>query len=79
MSIRIGLVVGEASGDLLGARLMTALREQCVDIEFEGVAGPLMQEAGCHTLYESDRLAVMGIVEILGRYRELRADRKSVV
>lgn len=79
MSIRIGLVVGEASGDLLGARLMKALREQCDDIEFEGVAGPLMQAAGCHTLYESDRLAVMGIVEILGRYRELRAMRGALI
>jgi len=79
MSIRIGIVVGEASGDLLGARLMTALRAQCGDIEFEGVSGPLMQEAGCKALYDSDRLAIMGVVEILGRYRELRTMRGVLI
>ncbi|MBL4850846.1 MAG: lipid-A-disaccharide synthase [Gammaproteobacteria bacterium] len=79
MSIRIAIVAGEASGDLLGARLMKALIEQCGDIQFEGVAGPLMQEAGCKIIYDSDRLAVMGIVEILGRYRELSAMRSALI
>ncbi len=79
MPVRIAIVAGEASGDLLGARLMKALIEQCGDIEFEGVAGPLMQEVGCKVLYDSDRLAVMGIVEILGRYRELRAMRSALI
>ncbi len=79
MSVRIAIVAGEASGDLLAARLMKALIEQCGDIEFEGVAGPLMQEAGCKILYDSSRLAVMGIVEVLGRYRELRAMRSTLI
>lgn len=79
MSIRVGIVVGEASGDLLASRLMQALHKQCATIEFEGVAGPLMQEAGCRVLYQSDRLAVMGIVEILGRYRELKAMRTALI
>ncbi|MBL1431930.1 MAG: lipid-A-disaccharide synthase [Gammaproteobacteria bacterium] len=79
MSVRVAIVVGEASGDLLGARLMKALIDQCADIEFEGVAGPLMQAAGCKVLYESDRLAVMGIVEVLGRYRELRTMRGDLI
>ncbi len=79
MSVRIAIVAGEASGELLAARLMKALIEQCGDIEFEGVAGPLMQEAGCKILYNSDRLSVMGIVEVLGRYRELRAMRSALI
>ncbi|MBL1294572.1 MAG: lipid-A-disaccharide synthase [Thiotrichales bacterium] len=79
MSVRIAMVVGEASGDLLGARLMQAMIAQCADIKFEGVAGPLMRDAGCKVLHDSDRLAVMGIVEILGRYRELRAMRGALL
>lgn len=79
MTVRIAIVVGEASGDLLGARLMQAMTTQCADIAFEGVAGPLMRDAGCKVLHDSDRLAVMGIVEILGRYRELRAMRGALL
>ena len=79
MSIKIGIVVGEASGDLLASRLMQALSERYSDIQFEGVAGPLMQEAGCRALYDSERLSVMGIVEILGRYKELKAMRTALI
>ncbi len=76
---RIGIVAGEASGDQLGAPLITALRSLYPDAVFEGVAGPLMQEAGCHSLHDFDRLCVMGLVEILGRYRELRAMREQLI
>ncbi len=79
MSIRIGIVVGETSGDLLASRLVQALRKRYPDCIFEGVAGPLMVEAGCEKLYDAERLAVMGIVEVLGRYRELYAMRSSLI
>jgi lipid-A-disaccharide synthase len=63
--MRIGLVAGEASGDLLGAGLIKALREHVPLATFEGVAGPAMQAAGCSAWEESEALAVMGLVEPL--------------
>lgn len=69
--MRIGIVAGEASGDLLGAGLIRALRERYPDAVFEGIAGPRMIEQGCRALYPASRLAVMGITEVLGRLFEL--------
>lgn len=63
--LRIGLVAGEASGDLLGAALITALRDSVPHAEFVGVAGPRMRAAGCTALADSAELAVMGFVEPL--------------
>jgi lipid-A-disaccharide synthase len=61
----IALVAGEASGDLLGAALIAALREQRADLTFVGVAGPRMRAAGCEAIADSDELAVMGLTEVL--------------
>jgi len=77
--LRIGLVAGEASGDLLGAGLIRAIRARVPDAIFEGVAGPRMEAEGCRVLYPAERLAVMGVVEVLGRYRELHAMRADLV
>ena len=68
----IYLVAGEASGDVLGARLMAAIRAQRSGMEFAGVGGPRMAEQGLDSLYPLADLAVMGIVEILPRVRLLR-------
>ncbi len=76
---RIGIVAGEPSGDQLGAPLMDALRERYPDAVFEGVGGPLMQAAGCISLHDFERLCVMGLVEVLGRYRELKSMREQLV
>jgi lipid-A-disaccharide synthase len=77
--MRFGIVVGEASGDLLGAGLIAEIKRQYPDATFEGIAGPLMKKLGARSLYPMERLAVMGIVEILGRYRELSSIRKNLI
>jgi lipid-A-disaccharide synthase len=77
--LRIGLVAGEASGDLLGEGLIEAIRARAPDAVFEGVAGPRMVAAGCRALYPMERLSVIGLIEVLGRYRELYAMRTQLV
>ena len=77
--VRIGIVAGEASGDLLGARLMQALKRHIPDACFEGIGGAEMRAAGCHSLFPMERLSVLGLTEILGRYFELRRFRKRLI
>ena len=76
--MRIGIVAGEASGDLLAASLMQALQTRVPGVEFLGIAGPRMQQLGCQVMYSSEKLAVMGITEVLGRLRELLRIRRDV-
>ncbi|POF42951.1 lipid-A-disaccharide synthase [Pseudomonas laurylsulfativorans] len=78
-NLRIALVAGEASGDILGAGLMRALKARHPAIEFIGVGGPLMQAEGMTPYFPMERLSVMGLVEVLGRLRELLARRKKLV
>lgn len=77
-ALRIGIVAGEASGDLLAAGLMQALKQRYPAVEFEGIAGPAMIAAGCKALFPSEKLAVMGLVEVLVHYRELHGIRSQV-
>ena len=76
--LRFGIVAGEASGDLLGASLIAAIKQRYPDSIFEGIAGPAMIEQGANSLFPMDRLSVMGIVEVLGRYRELYGTRQKL-
>ena len=61
----IAIVAGEASGDLLGSHLISALKAHRQDIQFFGIAGPKMQSAGAKTLYPMERLSVRGYIEVL--------------
>jgi len=74
--IHIGIVVGEASGDILGAALMVELRRHFPHAEFSGIGGPRMLAQGFHSYFPQDRLAVMGIIEPLKRLPELLRIRK---
>ncbi|ARD11544.1 MULTISPECIES: lipid-A-disaccharide synthase [Pseudomonas] len=75
----IALVAGEASGDILGSGLMRPLKVRHPDIRFIGVGGPLMEAEGMQSYFPMERLSVMGLVEVLGRLRELLARRKLLV
>ena len=63
--LRVGIVAGEHSGDLLGAALIAALRERVPALECFGVAGPKMIAAGCEAWAGADTLSVMGLAEVL--------------
>jgi len=77
--LRIALVAGEASGDILGSGLMRAIKARHPQVEFTGVGGPLMEAEGMVSIFPMERLSVMGLVEVLGRLRELLAKRKDLV
>ncbi len=69
--MKVFILAGEASGDRLGAALMAGLKT-LVDVEFEGIGGPLMQDEGMGSLFPMDELSVMGITEVLPKYRHLK-------
>jgi lipid-A-disaccharide synthase len=75
---RIALVAGEASGDMLGAALIGALKARFTGLEFYGITGPRMAAEGAKSLYPMDKLAVRGYVEVLKSLRELLAIRRGL-
>ncbi|VTX76339.1 lipid-A-disaccharide synthase [Acinetobacter ursingii] len=77
--LKIGIVVGEVSGDTLGVKLMQSFREQGIDAEFEGIGGPQMIGEGFKSYYPMEILSVMGIVEVLKDLKKLFAVRDGLV
>jgi len=78
-ALRIALVAGEASGDILGSGLISELSKRFPNTTFEGIGGDLMIAAGLVSRAPMERLSVMGLVEVLSRLPELLSLRKSLV
>ena len=76
--LRVALVAGEASGDILGSGLMQAIKARHPDAEFIGVGGGRMEAEGLKSYFPMERLAVMGLVEVLGRLFELLGRRRQL-
>lgn len=73
------MVAGEASGDLLGAKLIQGLQARIPNLIVEGVGGPAMIAAGCKSLYDIERLSVMGFIEPLLRLPDLLKLRRDLL
>lgn len=71
-TLTLFLIAGEPSGDRLGAALMAGLKTLCPGVAFAGVGGPLMQAEGMESLFPMEELSVMGIAEVLPKYRALK-------
>jgi len=70
-ALRIALVAGETSGDLLGGLLLDGLKARWPNAQFFGIGGPHMQKRGMQVWWPSERLAVRGYIEVLRHYREI--------
>jgi lipid-A-disaccharide synthase len=77
-TLTIGMVAGEASGDLLGAHLIAALRTHLPEASFIGIGGPKMQSQGLASLFPMERLAVRGYAEVLRHYPGLLRMRRRL-
>jgi len=70
--VKVFVIAGEPSGDRLGSALMAGLVHECPDVSFDGIGGPLMQQHGLDSLFAMEELSLMGIAEILPKYRHLK-------
>jgi lipid-A-disaccharide synthase len=75
---RVGMVAGEASGDLLAAHLIGAVKARRPGIAFAGIGGPRMAAEGFDSHFPMEKLSVRGYTEALRHYREIMAIRKSL-
>tara|TARA_B100001750_G_C15460945_1_gene574246 strand:+ start:228 stop:1376 length:1149 start_codon:yes stop_codon:yes gene_type:complete len=77
--LRIGIVVGEPSGDTLGAGLVRELRKKNKNLKIEGIGGEKLKIEKMDLLFPMEKLSVMGFTEVLGRYFELRSIRNKLI
>ena len=70
--MKVFVIAGEPSGDALGGAVMAGLRELAPGVAFDGVGGPLMQAQGLVSRFPMDELSVMGLAEVLPKYRALK-------
>jgi lipid-A-disaccharide synthase len=76
--LRVGMVAGEASGDLLAAHLMGALKARRRGMLFAGIGGPRMINEGFESLYPMEKLSVRGYAEVLRNYSEIMGIRRRI-
>lgn len=76
--LRIAVVAGESSGDLLGSQLILALKKRLPHADFFGIAGPKMQAAGCTSVVPMEKLAVRGYLEVIRHLPELLRIRRQL-
>jgi len=76
--LRVAMVAGEASGDLLASHVIAALKRKRPDIEFAGIGGPRMAAEGFESHFPMDKLSVRGYAEALRHYREIMGIRSSL-
>jgi lipid-A-disaccharide synthase len=79
MALRIAMVAGEASGDLLGAHLIAALKTHLPDARFVGIGGTKMEIQGFDAWWPAEKLAVRGYAEVLRHYREISGIRRRLL
>ena len=79
MPVRIAMVAGEASGDLLAAHLIAALKQKLPDARFFGIGGPKMQHEGFDAWWPAEDLAVRGYAEVLRHYRKISGIRSQLI
>ncbi|KIC14477.1 lipid-A-disaccharide synthase [Leisingera sp. ANG-Vp] len=72
MSLRVFILAGEPSGDRLGGALMAGLKQLEPSVRFDGIGGALMAEQGLVSRFPMDELSVMGLAEVLPKYRHLK-------
>ena len=78
MTLKIYLIAGEPSGDLLGARVMRALKQLQSDVQIFGVGGESMQSEGLNSLFDIKDLAVMGFFEVLPKLPQILKHFKEI-
>ncbi len=77
--VKVAMVAGEASGDLLAAHLIVALKRHLPVASFVGIGGPKMQRVGFDAWWPSEKLAVRGYAEVLRHYREIAGIRRQLL